>query len=94
MTKARDYKHEAAIESPKRKAARRQRKRARYAMEKAGKVSRNDGKTVEHKKTIKSGGTNSRSNLTTKSMSANSRQGGKIGNRAGKAAGGRKSRRT
>lgn len=35
--------------SPKRMAANRDRKKARYAMEKAGKVKRGDGKDVDHK---------------------------------------------
>ena len=72
----RDYKAEAKAETPARKKARAQRMRARRKMEKEGKVSKNDGKTVEHKKPIRSGGTNSSKNLTTKSRSANSKANG------------------
>ena len=39
------------------------RHRARYEMEKAGKVHRNDGKDVGHKLALKRGGSNSMSNL-------------------------------
>lgn len=47
------------------------RHRARYAMEKAGKVSKNDGKDVGHKTAIKRGGTNSPSNLEVQTKSEN-----------------------
>ena len=72
----RDYKQEANAESPARKKARAQRMQARRKMQKEGKVSPNDGKTVEHKKPIRSGGTNSSKNLSTKSKSANSKDNG------------------
>jgi len=48
-----------------------QRHRARYEMEKAGKVSPNDGKDVGHKTAVKRGGTNAQSNLTVQSKSEN-----------------------
>lgn len=48
-----------------------QRHRARYEMEKAGKVHRNDGKDVGHKTAVKRGGTNAPSNLTVQSQSEN-----------------------
>ena len=48
-----------------------QRHRARYEMEKAGKVSSNDGKDVGHKTAVKRGGTNAQSNLTVQSKSEN-----------------------
>ncbi len=48
-----------------------QRHRARYVMEKAGKVSPNDGKDVGHKTAVKRGGTNAQSNLTVQSKSEN-----------------------
>ena len=94
MPKKRNYTRERLNETKARKEQRKARGRARTAMQKAGKVKKGDGKTVEHKKPLSRGGGNGRKNLTVKSNSANSRQGGKMGNRAGKAAGGRKSRRT
>lgn len=45
--------------------------RARRKMEKEGAVSKNDGKQVDHKKTIKAGGSNARSNLRVTSAKAN-----------------------
>ena len=62
----RDYKKEKKWEKedkPSRAGDRAQRMRARRLMEKEGAVSKGDGKQVDHKKTIKSGGTNDRSNL-------------------------------
>ena len=47
------------------------RHRARYEMEKEGKVHPNDGKDVGHVTAIKRGGTNARSNLEVQSKSAN-----------------------
>ena len=69
------------------------RHRARRKLEKEGKVKKNDGKHVDHKTPIKSGGSNSKSNLRVKSAKSNSSHGGKIGNKKGKAAGGRKGKR-
>lgn len=43
-------------------------------MIKAGKTKRNDGKHVDHKKGLKSGGTNSKSNLTVLSAKQNLRK--------------------
>lgn len=69
------------------------RHRARLAYTKAnGALSSNTH--VDHKNPLKSGGSNNLSNLRTKSASQNSSEGGKMGNRKGKAAGGRKSKRT
>ena len=48
------------------------------------------GKEVHHKRPIKSGGSNKSKNLRAISRSKNRSHGGKIGNRKGKAAGGRK----
>lgn len=65
------------------------RHRARRKFEKEnGKIPA--GKDVDHKKTLKSGGSNGKSNLRLKSASANRAAGGRAGNKAGKAAGGRK----
>ena len=47
------------------------RHRARYDMEKAGKVSPNDGKDVGHKQAIKRGGSNASSNLVVQSKGEN-----------------------
>lgn len=68
----RDYKREYEWDKKNgRKAERAQRNRARYQLEKEGVVSKGDGKHVDHKRTIKSGGTNSRSNLRAVSGKAN-----------------------
>ncbi len=66
------------------------RHRARRALEnKLGhKIPSN--KDVDHAKPLKSGGSNSVSNLRVRSASSNRSAGGKAGDRAGKAAGGRK----
>lgn len=48
-----------------------QRHRARYEMEKEGKVRPNDGKDVGHVQAVKRGGTNAPSNLTVQSKSEN-----------------------
>jgi len=53
------------------KKKRAQRNAARADMVKAGKVSKGDGKDVDHKKPIRSGGTNAKGNLRAKSASAN-----------------------
>lgn len=44
---------------------------ARRQLEREGKVSKGDGKDVDHKKPLSKGGSNSRSNLRVKSSSAN-----------------------
>lgn len=81
----RDYKQEAKAESPARKKARAQRMRARRAAVKAGKVSTGDGakggggktaKTLDHKKPIRSGGTNAAGNIRVQSKSENSSRNG------------------
>lgn len=66
------------------------RHRARRKVEKrlGRKLSPNE--TVEHKTPIKSGGGNGNGNLTVKSFSSNSKAGGKMGNRKGKATGNKK----
>lgn len=69
------------------------RHRARRKLEKEGRVKKGDGKHVDHKKTLKSGGSNAKSNLRVRSAKSNTSAGGKAGNRAGKAAGGRKGKR-
>lgn len=47
------------------------RNQARAIMTKEGKVSKGDGKDVEHKRPVRSGGTNARKNLTVISASRN-----------------------
>jgi hypothetical protein len=70
------------------------RHRARRAKEKQ--LGRKLGKdeVVDHKKPIKSGGSNGKSNTRVTSRSKNASDGGKIGNRKGKAAGAAKGRRS
>jgi len=92
MTKKRDYKREYALQgaSPKQKKDRAARNKARRQAIKAGKVSKGDGKDIGHKKALKSGGSRSTSNTKVQSRKTNRSHGGKIGNKAGKAKGGRK----
>jgi hypothetical protein len=68
---ARDYKreYETYHKSAKQKRRRAQRNSARAKLAKAGKVSKGDGKDVDHKN--KNTGDNSVSNLRVKSKSAN-----------------------
>lgn len=66
------------------------RHRARRKLEKEGRVSKGDGKDVDHKRSLKSGGSNSTKNLKVTSQKSNRSKGGKAGNKAGKAAGARK----
>lgn len=73
MTKKRNYVRERLNESASRKADRASRNRARR---KAG-LKVGDSRTVEHKDG--NARNNSKKNLSTKSYSANSRQGGKKG---------------
>jgi hypothetical protein len=47
------------------------RHRARYAMEKAGKAAKNDGKDVGHKRALGKGGTNHPGNLEMQARSDN-----------------------
>ena len=85
----REYKWQGTEEQKKNRAAR---NKARRAAIKAGKAKKGDGKDVGHKKSLKSGGSKSVSNTKIQSRSANRSHGGKIGNKAGKAKGGRKSK--
>lgn len=57
--------------TPEQIKKRSQRNKARRTMEKAGKVSKGDGKDVDHKKPIRSGGSNSKKNLRVQSKSTN-----------------------
>lgn len=59
---ARNYKHEDAIESPRRKADRAERMRADRAWEKQhGPIPK--GEQLDHKKPLSEGGTNAKTNL-------------------------------
>ena len=68
----RDYKQEAATESPERKKHRAARMRARRQLEKEGKVHKHDHKQVDHIQPLSKGGSNSRKNLRVRSQKANS----------------------
>lgn len=59
--------------TPEGKAAMAQRQRARYKMEKAGRVKPNDGKEVDHVKGLKAG--NGNKNLRVVPRSVNRRKG-------------------
>lgn len=75
---------------PEQKKNRAARNKARREMMKEGKVCKGDGKDVGHKKPLKNGGSKSRCNLSVQSQASNRSEGGRIGDRKGKAAGGRK----
>lgn len=60
--------YNATEEQKKKRAAR---NAARRKLEKEGKVSKGDGKDVHHKKPLRSGGSNSRSNLAVSSRKKN-----------------------
>ncbi len=53
-----------------------QRNKARRMMEREGKVSKGDGKDVDHKRMMKSGGTTSKGNLRVTSASTNRKRNG------------------
>lgn len=61
----RDYKRQNALYNsrPDQIANRVEQNKARREMEKAGKVSKGDGKQVDHKKPLSKGGTGNKSNL-------------------------------
>ena len=63
------------------------RHRARRIVEKRDGKAAVRGKDVGHKRAVKSGGSNASSNLRVESVSSNRSNGGKSGDRAGKAAG-------
>ncbi len=88
MAKARDYKKEYAQYHSK-PAAKKKRARANAARAKLG-LKKGDPRDAGHKN--RSGG-NSKSNIKPQSRSSNRAHGGRIGNKAGKARGGRNSKR-
>lgn len=57
--------------SPEQKKKRAMRNAARNELKKEGRVSKGDGLEVNHKKPLRSGGTNARSNLEVTSRSKN-----------------------
>lgn len=81
MPKKRNYVKERLTESKKRKEDRKARGRARYKLEKEGRVRKGDGKTVEHKRPLRSGGSNNRKNLSVRNASANYADNGGKGGR-------------
>lgn len=85
----RDLKQEYATQVKRGETKKRaKRNAARRKLMKAGVVKKGDGKDVGHVNGVAAG--NSRSNLRVQSKKSNRSHGGKIGNRAGKAAGARK----
>ena len=79
----RDYKKEYASyhSKPEQKKKRAKRNAARRQAEKAGKVKKGDGKDIDHKKPLRSGGTNGKKNLRVRSKSANRADNGGKGGR-------------
>lgn len=73
MPAKRNYKKEYANYhgKPEQRKKRSKRVMARRKLEKEGKVSKGDGKDVDHKKSLRSGGSNNRSNLRTRARSSN-----------------------
>lgn len=67
----RDYHHEYVIENAQRRRFRAERNAARRQLMKEGKVHKGDNKDVDHKQPLSKGGSNSRSNLRTRSSHAN-----------------------
>lgn len=66
---------------PDQKRKRAMRNGARRKAMKEGKVTKGDGKDIDHKKKLKDGGTNSKSNLRVRSKSANRADNGGTGGR-------------
>lgn len=92
----RNYKQEYAQKgqsSPKAIKLRAARVKARRAAQAAGKVSKGDGKDVDHKTPLSKGGSKGISNTRVTSRKANRSAGGKMGSVSGKAAGARKGKR-
>lgn len=73
MTRVRDYKHEydSYHAKPEQKKKRAMRNAARRDFEATGRVSKGDGKDVDHKKPLRNGGTNSAGNLRVTTQSNN-----------------------
>ena len=86
----RDYVKERLNESPQRVKDRAKRNKARRELMREGKVSKGDGKVVDHKKPLTKGGGTGRSNLRVQSAKASHSQGGKLQPKSGKAKGGKR----
>lgn len=73
MAKKRDYakEYDNYHSSPEQKKKRAARNSARRQMEKEGKVSKGDGKDVDHKVPMAKGGGNGKENLRVRSKSSN-----------------------
>ena len=67
----RNYEHEYAIESPKRRHQRAERNKARRMLMREGKVYVGDGMDVDHKRPLSQGGRTTRSNLRVQTARAN-----------------------
>ena len=76
---------------PEQKRNRAARNKARRHAEKSGHVRKGDGKDVGHKNNLKSGGSKDTSNTRVLTVNSNRKEGGQIGDKAGKARGGRNS---
>ena len=89
MAKKRDYKreYETYQGTPEQIKRRSERNQARRKLEKEGRVSKGDGKDVDHKN--RKTGDKSEDNLRVRSRSSNRAHGGRVGNKQGKARGGR-----
>jgi len=85
----RDYTKERLAERPERVKERAKRNKARRELMREGKVSKGDGKVVDHKKPLTKGGGTGRSNLRVQSAKASHSQGGKLQPKSGKAKGGK-----
>ena len=98
MPKGRDYKQERRTAKARgetgvgSESGDAKRHRARRALEKK-RGKKLGAKEAGHKKPLSKGGSNSSSNVRAQDAKSNKSEGGKIGNRKGKAAGGRKSKR-
>lgn len=67
----RNYRQEAATESPERKHQRALRNQARRVLLGEGLVHKGDGKAVDHKRPLSKNGTNGRGNLRVRDSHAN-----------------------
>lgn len=94
LNKKRDYKQERKTQLQREgKQGERKRAQAQRNAKKSGIRKTGDGSDTGHKRSLKSGGSANTSNLKKQNRSSNRSHGGKIGNKQGKAAGGRKSSR-
>lgn len=79
--KARSKQQRKYNSSPEQKKKRAARNKARRQAEKDGRVSKGDGKDIDHKKPLREGGSNEKSNTRVRSKSANRADNGKTGGR-------------